>query len=222
MKNSQQNRVIPWVISGWHPLKGLILPLLVLILAGAKTPPESPSVQEVNIEVYGLVCSSCALGMKASFKRLDFVHSVAYLSEKSSFTLSIKPDRKTDLNRVVEMVRKNGFTHGKIRLKGKFRMETSGKTDPASTAFYLVAGNLTQKLSLEGFSEKLKGTSTRDALYEFEGRVEPPGSQKKLSKAQTAPEQGLWRFFLENKQVSEQTQKPEEGGNQPKDQKEPS
>lgn len=182
-------------------MKKVLLWLLWGIFTAANSPADPARVLEVTVEVKGLDCPACASGMRAGFERLDFVSSAVYQPERSSFTLSLKPDRKGDLQKVLEMVRKNGFTPGEMRMKGKFRMEVTAGPGQEQRAYFLVSDNLIQKLRLEGFSDIEKDSPRRDAVYEMRGRVEPLEAPKKRSKDTTVkPQSGeqIWKFIRED------------------------
>ncbi|MDL5046240.1 heavy metal-associated domain-containing protein [Oscillatoria amoena NRMC-F 0135] len=99
-----------------------LLTTFVLLLFGAMAhlgAQESPTSDKAKpetllIEVKGMVCSFCVVGIEKSFKRLDQVRDIFVDLGKSMVAVTLKPGEKMDDDMAAKTVKDSGYEIEKI------------------------------------------------------------------------------------------------------------
>jgi len=76
---------------------------------------------DAEVKVLGLVCPSCAIGLKNNFKRHSFVKKVTIDTKKGLMLLDFKETKYGDVSwithpQIIKMVKKSGYEVASIKL----------------------------------------------------------------------------------------------------------
>lgn len=165
------------MIQKWHFVLLTVL-AFAWLAAAEKDPRPVNGIQKVTLEVRGLVCELCAGGVKADLDRLDFLASSRYDLKKETFYLTVKEKAKVDLSRILQRIKLNGFSTGKLWVSGvgKVLVPTTEREKTALVDFENSSLKFEWDLALPGIASRLKVTDS--ALYKIEAEVKYPAPTK--------------------------------------------
>jgi len=66
--------------------------------------------KDVLIGISGLTCSQCSRSVEMSLRKLDFVQNVEMGLQKAEATVTFKPGRKVDVEKIAKAVKDAGFS----------------------------------------------------------------------------------------------------------------
>jgi copper chaperone CopZ len=95
--------------------------LILLIASFIGSQAYAQQVTDVELQVTGLTCSMCAKATETSLKTLDFVGSVNPDLNKNLFSLTIKKDKRVNLDLIRKKVEEAGFSIGKLAATFNFK-----------------------------------------------------------------------------------------------------
>ena len=87
--------------------KNILLTFLVLLFCDFAA---SAQVKDVELGINGLTCSQCSRSVEMKLRRLDFVKDVQMNLERTEGKITLRPDKKVDMERVAKAVEDAGFS----------------------------------------------------------------------------------------------------------------
>lgn len=115
--------------TGWPAGWTVLAAVLSLSLAmGVAYAGPTNTISQVSIQVKGLACPFCVLGLEKHLKKLDAVEAVTTDLKTGEAVVRLKPGQKVSEKALREAVKKAGFTAGKIRFDKKAASQTPDKS----------------------------------------------------------------------------------------------